>query len=96
MLLGGLGEWRRRRAGVVIAGFGVTAAGRDVVRAMIGGWPGFGVLRDAQQFVAPLALAEAVGLGLVVTAAMDHGPFGRKGVSRCGRFARTRPGPCWR
>ena len=64
---------------MVIAGFGVTAAGRDVLRAMIGGWPGFGVLRDAQQFVAPLALAEAVGLGLVVTAAMDHGPFGRKG-----------------
>jgi hypothetical protein len=33
---------------------------------MISLWPGFAVLRDGQQFVAPLALAEAVGLGLAV------------------------------
>ena len=28
-------------AGLVIAGLGVTAAGRDLLRAMIGAWPGF-------------------------------------------------------
>ena len=40
-------------AGLVIAGLGVTAAGRDLLRSMISAWPGFGVLRDAQQFAAP-------------------------------------------
>ena len=49
-------------AGLVIAALGVTAPGRDLLRSMIGAWPGFAVLRDAQQFVAPLALAEAAGL----------------------------------
>jgi hypothetical protein len=65
-------------AGLVIAGLGVSAAGRDLLRSMIGAWPGFAVLRDAQQFVAPLALAEATGLGLVVAGAVNPGAFGRK------------------
>jgi hypothetical protein len=53
-------------AGLVLAGIGVTAAGRDLLRSLIGAWPGFAVLRDGQQFVAPLALAEAAGLGCAV------------------------------
>jgi len=53
-------------AGLVLAGIGVTAVGRDLLRSLIGAWPGFAVLRDGQQFVAPLALAEAVGLGVAV------------------------------
>jgi hypothetical protein len=65
-------------AGLVIAGLGVSAAGRDLLRSMISAWPGFGVLRDAQQFAAPLALAEATGLGVVVAGAMNPGLFGRK------------------
>ena len=65
-------------AGLVIACLGLTAAGRDLLRSMIGAWPGFAVLRDAQQFVAPLALAEAVGFGLAVAGAMSHGPFRKK------------------
>jgi hypothetical protein len=69
-------------AGLVIAGLGVTAAGRDLLRLMISAWPGFAVLRDAQQFVAPLALAGAAGFGLAVAAAMNPGPFGRKGRER--------------
>src|SRR5262249_16034016 len=36
-----------------------------MLRAAIGLWPGFAVVWDAQQFVAPLALAEAVGVGLL-------------------------------
>ena len=43
---------------------GLTGPGQDLLRAMIGAWPGFAVLRDGQQFVAPLALAEAAGAGL--------------------------------
>ena len=58
-------------AGLVIAALDVTAPGRDLLRSLIGAWPGFAVLRDAQQFVAPLALAEAVGFGLAVTAALN-------------------------
>ena len=53
-------------AGLVLASIGVTAVGRDLLRSLIGAWPGFAVLRDGQQFVAPLALAEAVGLGVAV------------------------------
>ena len=57
-------------AGLVLASIGVTAVGRDLLRSLIGAWPGFAVLRDGQQFVAPLALAEAAGLGLAVGCVM--------------------------
>ncbi len=53
-------------AGLVIASIGITGTGRDLLRAATSLWPGFSVLRDGQQFVAPLALAEAVGFGLAV------------------------------
>ena len=53
-------------AGLVIASIGITGPGRDLLRAATGLWPGFSVLRDGQQFAAPLALAEAVGFGLAV------------------------------
>jgi len=79
-------------AGLVIAGLGVTAPGRDLLRSAIVAWPGFAVLRDAQQFVAPLALAEAVGFGLTVTAAMNPRTFGMKGHERP---ARTDPAGIW-
>jgi hypothetical protein len=72
-------------AGLVIAGLGVTAAGRDLLRSMISAWPGFAVLRDAQQFVAPLALAEAAGFGLAVAAAVNPGTFRTKWRGRPGR-----------
>src|SRR6202035_9480 len=67
-------------AGLVIAALGVTVPGRDLLRSLITAWPGFAVLRDAQQYVAPLALAESVGFGLAVTAALNPGPFGRKSL----------------
>jgi hypothetical protein len=68
--------------GLIIAALGVTAPGRDLLRSMIAAWPGFAVLRDAQQFAAPLALAEATGFGLAVAAAMSSGPFGKKWAER--------------
>ena len=46
-------------AGLLIASIGVTGAGRALLRGAIGFWPGFAILRDGQQFTAPLALAEA-------------------------------------
>jgi len=51
-------------AGLVLALLGSVGPGQHLLHAMIGGWPGFAVLRDGQQFVAPLALAEAAGFGL--------------------------------
>ena len=69
-LLLGRGRWPGLRAGAVtgllLALLGTFGAGQSLLRSMIGFWPGFAVLRDGQQFVAPLALAEAAGLGLVV------------------------------
>jgi hypothetical protein len=65
-------------AGLIIAALGVTAPGRDLLRSLIAAWPAFAILRDAQQFIAPLALAEATGFGLAVAAAMSSGPFGEK------------------
>ena len=64
-------------AGLVIAAIGVTAPGRALLRGAIGFWPGFAILRDGQQFTAPLALAEAAGFGLAVAWSMHPGSFGR-------------------
>jgi hypothetical protein len=65
-------------AGLLIASIGVTAAGRALLRGAIGFWPGFAILRDGQQFTAPLALAEAIGFGLAVSWSMHPGSFGTK------------------
>jgi hypothetical protein len=53
-------------AGLAIAGAGAAAPGQALLTAMTRLWPGFAILRDGQQFVAPLALAEALGAGLLV------------------------------
>ena len=53
-------------AGLLIASAGITPAGRGLLRSATAAWPGLAVLRDGQQFVAPLALAEAAGFGLAV------------------------------
>jgi hypothetical protein len=65
--------------GLLLACIGVTAAGRDLLRSVTDAWPGAGVLRDGQQFVAPLALAEAAGFGVAVAWAMKPNPFGANG-----------------
>ena len=49
--------------GLAVAALGVTSPGRAVLRDLISAWAGFAVLRDGQQYVAALALAEAIGLG---------------------------------
>jgi hypothetical protein len=50
--------------GFVVAALGAVAPG--VLRGAIGVWPGFAFVRDGQQFVAPLAVVIAVGIGLAV------------------------------
>jgi hypothetical protein len=67
--------------GLAIALLGATGPGQDLLRGLIGWWPGFAVLRDGQQYVAPLALAEALGLGLVVARVLAGGSreAGREG-----------------
>lgn len=49
--------------GYVIAALGVSGLGRVLLRWLVEATPAFGVLRDGQRFVAPLALLVAVGLG---------------------------------
>ena len=34
-----------------------------MLRDLVAAWPGVAVLRDGQQYLAPLALTEAIGLG---------------------------------
>ena len=64
--------------GLLIAGAGITAPGRELLRWLISESPGIAVFRDGQQFVAPLALAEACGFGVAVTWAMNAGSFWSK------------------
>jgi hypothetical protein len=81
-------------AGLVIASIGVTVPGRDLLRAAIGLWPGFAVLWDGQQYVAPLALAEALGAGLAVAwVASPHapGPLRAKIARKDGEGGQPRP-----
>jgi hypothetical protein len=70
-------------AGLAIAAAGGTAPGQALLTAMTRLWPGFAILRDGQQFVAPLALAQALGAGLLV--AWVTRPRQLAGASRPGR-----------
>ncbi|MGW0801679.1 hypothetical protein [Nonomuraea sp. NPDC002799] len=54
--------------GLGIACVGVSEPGREAFKGVIEVWGGFAVFRDAQQFIAPLALVAAVGLGLLTEA----------------------------
>ncbi|WP_051300815.1 hypothetical protein [Actinomadura rifamycini] len=66
--------WRRGLAAAGAAGFAVAALGavaEPVLAGLIGLWPGFAVLRDGQQFVAPLAVVVAVGAGVAADRAAE-------------------------
>jgi len=77
-----LGYWRplclAAALGLIVASIGVTAAGRDLLRSAIGVEPGVAIVQDAQQFVAPLALATATGLGMAVDWVMHQGRYEKK------------------
>ncbi|WP_433328631.1 hypothetical protein [Spirillospora sp. CA-294931] len=61
--LGGAGA-----VGFVVAALGVVVP--SLLRGVIEGWSGFAVLRDGQQFVAPLAVVIAMGLGMAAERVM--------------------------
>jgi hypothetical protein len=79
-------------AGLVIASAGVTAPGQALLRAMIRLWPGFAIVRDGQQFVAPLALAQALGAGLLVAWVTRPRPRQAASESPPARIRPERPG----
>ena len=80
-------------AGVLIAGLGLTGPTMAALRAAISFWPGFALLRDGQQFVAPLALAASVGLGAGVAALI--GASRAPGSSRLIRGTEAATGPAF-
>ncbi|SET55184.1 hypothetical protein [Nonomuraea wenchangensis] len=49
--------------GLAVASVGVSEPGRVAYEQVVGWWGGFAVFRDAQQFIAPLTLVAALGLG---------------------------------
>ncbi|MEU5995441.1 hypothetical protein ABZ806_41245 [Spirillospora sp. NPDC047418] len=66
--------WWRGAAIAAVTGFAVAALGAvaaPVLEGLIGLWPGFAVLRDGQQYVAPLAVVVAVGLGVAADRAAE-------------------------
>ncbi|SFN87196.1 MULTISPECIES: hypothetical protein [Actinomadura] len=66
--------WRRGLAVAAAIGFAVAALGAvasGALEAVIDLWPGFAVLRDGQQYVAPLAVLVAVGLGTAADRAAE-------------------------
>ncbi len=77
--------------GLGVAALGLTAPTVAALRAAIAFWPGFALLRDGQQFVAPAALAVSVGLGAGVGAliAAARAP----GSTRLVRGPRSAAGP---
>ncbi|MEO3813707.1 hypothetical protein ABGB17_32325 [Sphaerisporangium sp. B11E5] len=52
-------------AGFLVAALGTVEPGRALLRGLIEFWPGFAVLRDAQQYLVPLALVQALGVAAV-------------------------------
>ncbi len=85
--------------GLGIAAIGVTSPTRAMLHGLIAAWPGFAVLRDGQQFVAALALMEAVGLGAGVAMATARRSAAQSPDTRGGRAKRSLPlsrSRCWR
>lgn len=76
--------------GLAIAAIGVTGPGQDLLRALTSLWPGIAILRDGQQFIAPLALAEALGAGLLAAWVATPGPVAGRREIREARPAATR------
>jgi hypothetical protein len=78
--------------GLAIAAMGITSPTRAALRDMVSAWPGFAVLRDGQQFVAALALTEAIGLGAAVAWLLAKAAV-RSAPARGRAAARSRPAP---
>ncbi|PSK97158.1 hypothetical protein CLV63_109162 [Murinocardiopsis flavida] len=77
--------------GLGVALLGTVEPGRELLRALIGWWPGFGPLRDGQLFVAPLALLQAAGLGGAVAWVLRSVRRGAGGTAHGGAGAPGEP-----
>ena len=84
--------------GYCLAALGSWAPTLSALESAISFWPGFAALRDGQQFVAPLALAESVGLGAGVAALLaaaasirSRGPAGQPTRTAGARTNRDTP-----
>ena len=77
--------------GICVASLGLTAPTRAGLRDAIAFWPGFALLRDGQQFVAPLALTLALGLGAGVAALLSAARA--PGTSRLVKAGESATGP---
>ena len=77
--------------GICVASLGLTASTRTGLRDAIAFWPGFALLRDGQQFVAPLALTLALGLGAGVAALISAARA--PGTSRLVKAGESATGP---
>ena len=69
--------------GYGIAAFGAVGPGRDALRWLVGAVPAFGVVRDGQRFVAPVALVVAIGVGVGARALLRA--CARRGAAGPGR-----------
>lgn len=72
--------------GYCVAALGTWSVTLAVLKGAISFWPGFALLRDGQQFIAPLVLAESIGLAAGVAAligsAQDRTVTARKSAAR--------------
>jgi hypothetical protein len=77
--------------GLCVAALGLTEVTRAGLRSAIDFWPGFALLRDGQQFIAPLALTVALGLGAGIGALI--GAARAPGTSRLIKAGESAAGP---
>jgi hypothetical protein len=82
-------------AGVAIAAVGLTGPTITLLRDAISFWPGFAILRDGQQFLAPLALTVAIGLGAGVSWLADAAKAGAGAGAKAGAGAPAKAGASW-
>jgi hypothetical protein len=72
--------------GYCVAAIGTWSVSLAVLKGAISCWPRFALLRDGQQFIAPLVLAESIGLAAgvaaVIGAAQERAGAGRERVGR--------------
>jgi uncharacterized membrane protein HdeD (DUF308 family) len=64
--------------GLAVAAIGISSPTRAALRALVAAWPGFAVFRDGQQFVAPLALTEAIGLAVGIAWVLERANTARR------------------
>ena len=71
-----------------IAAIGITSPGRAMLHDLIAAWAAFGILRDGQQYVAPLALVEAMGIGAATAWLLDRFPAAQGDAPDCSGVGR--------